>query len=433
MKIALVLEKIDLSAGGAEKSVYELACHLSKNGLDVTVVAGGKKPQELNDAPFDYKKLSIKKNLFNTRWGNFQAAVSDHIKSHHYDIVQSVVPLEVADIYQPRGGSVLYGSQRHSDSFGNGTMAQFKRMTAWLNLSRAQQIKSERRLCLVKDGPIVAALSEYVARQFTDTYQLPTERIHVVRNGINIDKLRSQESLRQGQKLRQLYDRDDRLALFVFAAENLRLKGLGWLINAAELAASRLKGTSTNTIVSSDIADFDPMLPHRAGSSGIFRGCLKTCSKNLRDFRIMVFSNARYSDYWHKAQRLGLAEKILFMGPTQQMAAVLHMCDAVVLPSYNDACSRVVMESLAAGKPAITTRYNGAAEFLGDNKYGVILNQCDDTAELAGAMLSLCDKNRQQQLCHNIEADEVYKNVSIERHVRELIELYKNCQGRKRS
>jgi len=400
MKIALVLEKFDLSAGGAEKSVYELACHLSRNGLDITVVAGGKNRQELNGAPFNYKELPTKKNLFATGWGDFQAAVNEHIKRHRYDIVHSVVPIEAADIYQPRGGSVLYGSQRHSDSFNNPAMAQFKRMTAGLNLSRAQQIKSERRLCRLKDGPILAALSEYVARQFTDTYQLPVERIQVVRNGINIDKLRSEESRAQGQKLRQLYDRDDKLAMFVFAAENLRLKGLDWLLKSAELAAAKLKGTSN--------------------------------SGDLRDFRVMVFSNAKYSDYWRKAQRLGLAEKILFMGPTQQMAAVLHMCDAVILPSYNDACSRVVMESLAAGKPAITTRYNGAAEFLGDNKYGIILNRCDDTAELAGAMLSLCDKSRQQQLCRDIEADEVYKNVSIERHVRELMELYKNCRGRKR-
>jgi UDP-glucose:(heptosyl)LPS alpha-1,3-glucosyltransferase len=395
MKIALVLEKFDLSAGGAEKSVYELACALSEKGLDVTVVAGSAGAQGPDERPFDYKELPTKKNLFNTRWGNFQAAVNEHIKSHRYDIVHSVVPLAIADIYQPRGGSVLYGSQRHSDSFSNPAMVQFKRMTAGLNFSRAQQIKSERGLCRLKDGPILAALSEYVARQFTDTYQLPDDRIQVVRNGINIDKLRSEESRRQGQKLRQLYDRDDKLALFVFAAENLRLKGLDRLLKAAELATSKLNVNS----------------------------------KNLRDFRVMVFSNAKYSDYWRKAQKSGLAERILFMGPTRQMAAVLNMCDAVVLPSYNDACSRVVMESLAAGKPAITTRYNGATEFLGDNKYGVILNRCDDTAELAGAMLSLCDKSRHQQLCRNIEADEVYKNVSIERHVCELMELYKNCQG----
>jgi UDP-glucose:(heptosyl)LPS alpha-1,3-glucosyltransferase len=395
MKVALVLEKFDLSAGGAEKSVYELACHLSKKGLDVTVVAGGAGPQE---GSFDYKKLPIKKALFNTRWDNFQQAVSEHIKKHHYDVVHSVVPLDIADIYQPRGGSILYGSQRHSDSFGKATMVRFKQMTAGLNFSRAQQIKNERHLCQLKDGPILAALSEYVARQFTDTYQLSADRIQVVRNGINIDKLRSEESVRQGRKLRELYDRDDKLALFVFAAENLRLKGLDRLLKAAESAASKLNASS----------------------------------KNLRDFRVMVFSNAKYSDYWSKVQKSGLAERILFMGPTRQMAAVLHMCDAVVLPSYNDACSRVVMESLAAGKPAITTRYNGAAEFLGDNKYGVVLDRCDDTAELADAMLSLCDKNRQQQLCHNIEADEVYKNVSIERHVRELMELYKNCQERKR-
>ena len=184
MKIALVLEKFDLSAGGAEKSVYELACHLSKQGLDVTVIAGGAWPQESNDRPFDYEAVAVRKTLFDTRWDSFQTAVSKHIKKGSYDIVHSVVPLGIADIYQPRGGSVLYGSQRHCDSFSNGAMVRFKRMTAGLNRSRSQQIQSERSLCELKDGPILAALSEYVGRQFTETYQLPTERIQVVRNEI---------------------------------------------------------------------------------------------------------------------------------------------------------------------------------------------------------------------------------------------------------
>jgi UDP-glucose:(heptosyl)LPS alpha-1,3-glucosyltransferase len=233
----------------------------------------------------------------------------------------------------------------------------------------------------------LAALSDYVGRQFKEEYQLSDDRMRLIRNGVNIDPFRNEEGRAQGKKLRSLYDPNKDKALFLFAAENLRLKGLAWLIRAADLA-------------------------------------VRERPDHLRDFRIMVVSRQGFHAYWKLAYRLGLEQHILFMGPTTQMPALLNMCDAAVLPTFNDACSRLVLEALAAGKPAITTRYNGAADFLQDGKYGYIIDQGNDNRALADGLLQFCDPECQQRMSQAIETDNLPYQVSIQRHISELIALY---------
>jgi len=105
----------------------------------------------------------------------------------------------------------------------------------------------------------------------------------------------------------------------------------------------------------------------------------------------------------------------------------------VPLPTDNDACSPVILEALAAGKPVITTRYNGAAESLGDNKYGQVLNRCDDAEELAQAMLQLCNKDYREKISALIEQNRLFEQVSMMRHAQELIELYRELKSNSKS
>ena len=53
-----------------------------------------------------------------------------------------------------------------------------------------------------------------------------------------------------------------------------------------------------------------------------------------------------------------------------------------------------------------------------------MLEECGDVAGLAGAMLGMCDRDKQQALCEAIEGDRVWERVSMERHARELMGLY---------
>jgi glycosyltransferase involved in cell wall biosynthesis len=76
------------------------------------------------------------------------------------------------------------------------------------------------------------------------------------------------------------------------------------------------------------------------------------------------------------------------------MPELYAAADVTVLPTFYDPSSKVVIESLMLGIPAITTRYNGAAAFVlpedGPPRGRVIEDPADDAA-LAAAMIELRD------------------------------------------
>jgi len=387
MKVALVLERFDVARGGAERSTYEMALSLHELGVQVTVVTSQAHHGGTHDFPFSIEELPVKAGTRVGWWREFERTVTEYLSRNPYDIVQSISPLSVADIYQPRGGSILYSSRRHAFSYPCPVGRRIKRITSWMNRGRQERISCERQLCTSVKGPAVAALSHYVAEQFRHEYALDSQRIRIVPNGVMVDTIRNEETQNQGQKLRQMMDARGGLTLFLFAAENYRLKGLHWLIRSAGCAAERL-------------------------------------DENDGDFRIIVAGNEMYADYWKQAQKTAAAGKVVFIGPTRQMSALLNSCDAVVLPTYNDACSRLILEGLAAGKPGITTRFNGASDFLDRGKYGIVIDECDDVEALANALLVVTNREKQKEMVTRIEQDRVHEKVSMRRHARDLAAIY---------
>jgi UDP-glucose:(heptosyl)LPS alpha-1,3-glucosyltransferase len=392
MRVALITEDLNPRRGGAERSASELAAELCRQRVELTVLAR-RVTVKIEDREYRDKIFRVSARTRSGRWRQFARAVAGHLAETNYNIVHSLAPIPQANVYQPRGGSILYSAKRSAHTYDSSVTSRIKLQTMIFNRSRQIRIAGERKLCEANSGPTILALSRYVQRQFQEEYQVPESRLRVIRNGINIDPIRCEPAREQGRRLRERFDPDGELALFLFAAENFRLKGLAPLIAAAARLNESLK--------------------------------------SKRDFLILVAGGQEYSRYYQKVQKLGLGGKVVFLGSTRRMAALLHLCDAVVLPTFNDACSRLVMESLAAGKPAITTRYNGAADFLEDGKYGIIIDEPTNIQALALALAQLCDPQQQQRYCQAIEADRVYEQVSIQRHVQELIAAYKEIAAKK--
>ena len=394
MKVALVTRRLDMTTGGAERSTYELACCLTEARVDVTLLAQKVVLGRYGPANFAVHLLKSQATGRGDRLDALDRALAAHATEQHYDVVHSMLPLMSADIYQPRAGSALHGARRHAASYGSKLLETYKLMTATLNRSRSSLIAHERRLCAADNGPVVAALSSYVAEQFRRDYNIDEARLRIIRNGIDTLPFSSEQAKQQGRKLRAHYDPDGRCTLLGFAAENLRLKGVGFLLEAARLT--------------------------------------KRSDARADNLRILIVGNENYSKYWKRARRFGLGGTVLFMGATAEMPAFINMCDAIVLPTYHDACSRVVMEALAAGKCVITTRYNGAADFLADSKCGIVLDNCRDRTALAEAMLRLCDPAQTERFSSAIAATDMTEQVSIQRHVRELLPLYDEIITRER-
>ncbi|MBA7480995.1 Lipopolysaccharide core biosynthesis protein RfaG [subsurface metagenome] len=389
-KIAIIIERANIALGGAERSVFELTTALSALGLETHILAA--------KGQTDAKNIHI---LCGDRPGKrvcyftFAKALRKHLSENKYNLVHSVLPFDFADVYQPRGGAYAESILRNAASYQNKLLESYKRLTAFTNFRRSILLRAERKLAQQPDGPVIAALSQYVAEQFKLHYGTETQRIVVIPNGVKTDKQidTGQADRLRTQILAELGLKEaDNPALFLFAANNFRLKGLSVLIKAMAAAA---------------------------------------CSDTERKGYLIVAGNGRARKYNHIAKKLSLHKKIVFLGYIRHIQNALSVTDVAILPTFYDPSSRYILEALAAVKPVITTRYNGATDLFVNNRHGKVIDSPEDISALAEAIVYFTDTNNIQKASQAIAEDNIEEKISIRRAAKQLVTVYESILQRK--
>ena len=240
LKIAIIIERADIKLGGAERSIMELRAALSALGHNVDLLAAKGQAAGKNIHILCQNSAGKRMNFF-----TFEKTLREYLAQNKYDIVHSVLPFEFTDVYQPRGGTYAETIVRNAASYQNKFIELYKKMFSVFNSRRTTLLQAERKLAQSRNGPVIAALSQYVAEQFIQHYGTNPERISIIPNGVKItkqsdsskaDKLRTEILMKFGLK------EADNPVLFLFAANNFRLKGLPTLIKAMQLASQKRTG-----------------------------------------------------------------------------------------------------------------------------------------------------------------------------------------------
>jgi len=79
------------------------------------------------------------------------------------------------------------------------------------------------------------------------------------------------------------------------------------------------------------------------------------------------------------------APRTTFLGTVDDLPALYRSMDLLVHPTWYDTASRVVLEALASGLPAITTRFDGSADLVAEAG-GAVLDDPSDDRALADAI-----------------------------------------------
>jgi len=103
MKVALIIERMEPWRGGAETSTVQFAGHLARLGVRIHILTTTCLP---STPEFTVVPIRASSRLRGARAIGFNHRVARYVREHDYDIVHSIVPCSVADIYQPRGGTV---------------------------------------------------------------------------------------------------------------------------------------------------------------------------------------------------------------------------------------------------------------------------------------------------------------------------------------
>jgi len=388
MKIAIVLERIEGWRGGAETSTRQFTNALTEAGHDVHFISRTPRtPLEgiTVHAVDNYSAMKQQRTL------TFARHAAHYTERMRFDIIHAITPCITADIYQPRGGFVVESVRRNLALHASPFAKALKRLGNQFNKKQQGMIRLERKLLTRRPRPpFIAAVSEYVARQAHEHFRFPNDRVRVIFNGVELDHTPPAERQAHRKAVREQYQiqPDELLALFI--AHNFKLKGLKPLL----LAVERLVG------------------------------------RNL-PIRLLIVGHGNTLPYQRLARSMGIADRIQFAGATAVARPFLYAADMLAHPTYYDPCSRVVLEAIASGLPAVTTRHNGAAEILTDNVTGQIVDDPDDIPALTEAMARLADPAHRAAVATG--ALDLCDRFDIRNHTKKMIRLYEEVRETKPS
>jgi UDP-glucose:(heptosyl)LPS alpha-1,3-glucosyltransferase len=383
MKIALVIETFDPLRGGREASTAQIASELARRGQDVTVFC-----QRCEDACEGVRIEPLKAGGRDrtARLASFARSVRGAAEKGAFDIVHATLPIPGANVYQPRGG--LVGAQAAASLRRRRGLRRFLATLAqpW-NLHRRKMGRLERKL--VTDRTTVClAVSEMVGREFMH-YYARGEDVRVIYNAVDVPDVSDQTRRQWRDELRRRIGAGPGSPVFLTIARNFELKGVAEAIDAFARWYASPGGLPGAKLVAVGRKD-----------AGRFR--------------------------W-RARKRRVGKQVVFVGPTSEVFRWYAAADACILLSWYDPCSRVVLEATRWGIPSITTVYNGAAEALARGG-GIVVSSPRDTEAIVKAMEELADAGRRRE--RSLACREVADDLSIRRHVDELLETYEEVAAR---
>ena len=116
---------------------------------------------------------------------------------------------------------------------------------------------------------------------------------------------------------------------------------------------------------------------------------------------------------------------IRYLGYVSNVRPIMQSADCILLPSYHEGLSRVLIEALAMGKPIITTDIPGCRETVEEGKNGYLVPPRDVNAlvQAIRRFLSLSDEEREQMGQYGREKAE------REFDVKKVIAVYRKITG----
>jgi glycosyltransferase involved in cell wall biosynthesis len=228
----------------------------------------------------------------------------------------------------------------------------------------------------------IIAPSDYVNARLVRE-GVSAKKVTTVHNGVNVEKFRTGAVT---EDIRAKYGIRPDSMLVVSISQLIPEKGIGYLIDAAALVLGH--GTDVSFI-------------------------------HVGDGRFAA-------EYKEKIQRLGIEKRFIFTGLLNlpEISAILRQSDIFALPcTWGEAFSLVILEALAAGKPAIVTRAGGNVEAVEDGRNGLVVPP-HDAAALALAITTLHDSPRRRQAMGQ-ESAQRSGYFCVERWVSETIDVYR--------
>ncbi|MBY5921049.1 N-acetyl-alpha-D-glucosaminyl L-malate synthase BshA [Ferrimonas balearica] len=99
-----------------------------------------------------------------------------------------------------------------------------------------------------------------------------------------------------------------------------------------------------------------------------------------------------------RCHQLGIADRVVFVGPVQHIERYLPLADCVLQPSYREAFCMVLLEAMACGVPTVSSNVDGIPEVVEEGVTGYMARPDDVEAQAKALVRLLADPALRQRL-----------------------------------
>lgn len=382
MRIGLVLDRfLDPTRGGREQWTFHFVEQLAARGHEIHVIS-----REFGEAiaglPATLHRVKSEKKSPLA----FAEAAPAVIEPLALDIIHDLGTGWYCDVFQPHGGS--WASIAHRKSLFLPRWFRWLKQRVDRLLPRFRGLRTLMARQYSDHGQVVLALSRSAAGEFERFHQVAPQRIRIIYNGVDTQRFSPEQCALHREAVRRRLGIDRQSVLALLVAHNFRLKGVPTLL--AAMARLTADGQSV---------------------------------------RLAIVGGKRLEPWRREARRLGLEDRVIFVGQIDDTVPYYAAADFYVHPTFYDPCSLVVLEAAACGLPIITSRYNGAAELFREDVETCLISDPSDPEELAAAMRSVLDPSVRHRM--GMAARKTTLAHSFDRNVDQIIAVYQEIVERR--
>lgn len=360
MRLALIRRQFS-ATGGAELYLQRLLQALVKGGHEPHLFAESWEGQ-LGGVQFHAVAAAGDRAQ---RPVHFADAVAAELTKHAFDVVFSLERTHRQDVYRAGDGVHRVWLQRRRQF-----ASWWRRPFLFTGAFHRNMIELEARTFDPANTRHIIVNSDMVRREILAHFQFPASRIHLVRNGIDLD--RYSHGRRSATRERFGVKPDDTLLLFV--GSGWERKGLRFVLSAFH----RLKAPRVKLLV---------------------------VGKGKPPFAV--------------------PDGVIFAGPMSDVEHAYAAADLLVFLPIYEPSSNVVAEALASDLPVVTSALNGASEIITPGKNGTIIPDPRDTDAVAEAIRFWILQRGQAEMPPKEE-------LSLERNVEETLAVLEMAAKEKR-
>lgn len=319
MKIAFCIFKY-FPFGGIQRDLMKMVAECRSRGHGVRIYA----IHWRDDGPLpdgvDLKLAPVKALANHRLYQRFADWVRADLKAEPVDLVVGMNKMPGLDAYYA-------GDSCYQDKARTQRGPWYRLLPRYRSL-----LRSERAVFDADAGTEILTISDAQTPAYRRYYQTPAERFHPLPPGIERSRTAPADRSAIRGRMRASLGVGEAECLLLFVGSGFIKKGLDRL----------LKGLKA--------------LPR-----DVFAGTW-----------LYVLGDDNAEPFRRLAARLGIGERVRFMGGRPDVPDFLFAADGFVLPAYDENAGMVILEAMIAGTPALVTENCGYARYLQEARAGLI-------------------------------------------------------------